>query len=337
MTTIGNPACDSKKERNMPETITLSPRTAFLGYGACAIAGCLWGTGFYFGRIALNEMSVEHMVLYRFAFACLILVPVALLNRVRLTGGELRTLLISAAFGIPIQFLIQFHGLAHTTVSHAALMVGSLPVLLAAAAAIFAGERLDAVGWIALIGSTIGAILVVLGGGHATSSGPEHPTLHGDLLVVLSLCASLAFILLSKKLMLSHSPVVVTAYTMVAGSIMLVIWTLGPLALNPWLRHKAAPPPFTHVSATAWTALAISGLACTATTTFLWNWGLHHVPASRAGVFLNIEPALGSYLGVRLLGEHLGSFAWLGGVLIIGAAVVLTTCGREAQPAVILE
>ena len=59
-------------------------------------------------------------------------------------------------------------------------------------------------------------------------------------------------------------------------------------------------------------ALAISGLFCTATTTLLWNWGIHHVPASRAGVFLNIEPALGSWLGVKLLGEHLGPHAWAG-------------------------
>jgi len=57
-------------------------------------------------------------------------------------------LLVSAAFGIPIQFLLQFHGLALTTVSHASLMVGSMPVLLAAAAALFAGERLTGLaGW----------------------------------------------------------------------------------------------------------------------------------------------------------------------------------------------
>ena len=100
----------------MAETTTLSPRTKFLGYGACAVAGCLWGTGFYLGRLALNEMSVEHMVLYRFLFACVGLLPVALLNRVRFTGSEIRIILISSAFGIPIQFLIQFHGLAYTTV-----------------------------------------------------------------------------------------------------------------------------------------------------------------------------------------------------------------------------
>jgi drug/metabolite transporter (DMT)-like permease len=314
----------------------LTPRTAFLGYGACAIAGCLWGTGFYFGRLALNEMSVEHMVLYRFLFACLGLLPVALLNRVRFTGTEIRMLLISAAFGFPIQFLIQFHGLAHTTVSHAALMVGTMPVLLGIGAALFAGERLDTVGWAALVASTIGAALIVLGGKRGPAAQGE-PGLYGDLLVVFSLCTALAFILLSKKLMESHSPVVVTAYTILAGTVMLAVWTLSPLIFNPWRHDKISPPPFAHISATAWIALAVSGLACTATTTFLWNWGIHHVPASRAGVFLNIEPALGSYLGVRLLGEHLGPFAWIGGALILVAAIVLTTRSHEPHLDVIPE
>ena len=311
-------------------------RVAFLGYGACALAGCLWGTGFYFGRLALNEMSVEYMVLYRFLFACLGMLPVALAHRVRLSGAEFRLLLISALFGIPIQFLIQFHGLALTTVSHAALMVGSMPVLLGVAATLFAGERLDAVGWSALVASTIGAGLIVLGGRHgpATHGGPS---LEGDLMVVASLCTALAWILLSKKLMRTHSPPVVTAYTILSGTVMLILWVLGPWFANPLLNHKNPSPPFAHVSATAWIALAISGLACTATTTLLWNWGIHHVPASRAGVFLNIEPALGSILGVKLLGEHLGPYAWAGGALILGAAIVLTTRGHEPQPDVILE
>ena len=46
-------------------------RVNLLGYGACALAGALWSTAFYWGRLALNEMSVEHMVLYRFLFASL--------------------------------------------------------------------------------------------------------------------------------------------------------------------------------------------------------------------------------------------------------------------------
>jgi len=276
------------------------------------------------------------MVLYRFLFACVGMLPVALMSRVRFTRGELKMLLVSAAFGVPIQFLLQFHGLARTTVSHAALMVGCMPVMLAAAAAAFAGERLDWVGWSALIASSVGAALIVLGGARGTAAHGE-PTLTGDLLVVASLCTALAWVLLSKRLMLTHRPMVVTAYTILSGTVMLAAWILGPWAVKPWIPNHSQPTPFAHVSPTAWIALAISGLACTATTTLLWNWGIHHVPASRAGVFLNIEPALGSFLGVKLLGEHLGPYAWLGGALILGAAVTLTTRAHEPQPEMILE
>jgi drug/metabolite transporter (DMT)-like permease len=326
-----------------PERIPAdTPRIRFLGYGACALAGCLWGTGFYFGRIAMNEMSVEHMVLYRFLFASLGMLPVVLVNlgRFHLTGAEMRTLLISAALGIPIQFLLQFHGLALTTVSHASLMVGSIPVLLAASAVLFGGETLDRIGWLALAGSTVGVSLIVLGGNRGPAAHGE-PTLAGDLLVVASLITSLAWILLSKRLMQTHSPPVVTSYSILAGAAMLAALILGPWLLNPLLRpvthHDFQPPPFAHISPTAWAALAVSGLFCTATTTLLWNWGIHHVPASRAGVFLNIEPALGSYLGVRLLGEHLGPYAWVGGALILAAAITLTTRAHQPEPAVILE
>ena len=335
--------CDSKRE--------MAVRTAkgrniaaksgggsfrFLGYGACALAGTLWGTGFYWGRLALGEMNVEHMVLYRFLFACVGMAPVILSHRVRLTAGEARTLLLAAAFGVPIQFLLQFHGLALTTVSHASLMVGAIPVLLAAAAALFAGERLDWLGWLALCGSTVGAAMVVLGGDRATT-GRETPSLAGDLLVIASLISALAWILLSKKLMQTHSPPVVTAYTIYSGTAMLVVWVAGSWLFASLRHENVEPMPFAHVSVRAWVALAISGLLCTATTTLLWNWGIHHVPASRAGVFLNIEPALGSVLGVELLGERLGPYAWLGGALILGAAIILTARGHEPELEVILE
>jgi drug/metabolite transporter (DMT)-like permease len=339
--------CDIK--RGMAKHLKIGRRLSFLGYGACALAGCLWGTGFYWGRLALNEMNVEHMVLYRFFFASVGMLPVVVVNRnrFRLTGGELRLLLLSAALGVPIQFLLQFHGLVLTTVSHASLMVGAMPVLLAAAAALFAPkgsveERLDRIGWLALFGSTIGAALIVLGGDRGPAAHGE-PSLIGDLLVFASLITALAWILLSKKLMETHSPPVVTAWTILSGAGMLAVLILGPLLLNPMLSsaHRVTRMPFAHVSPTAWAALAISGVLCTATTTLLWNWGIHHVPASRAGVFLNIEPALGSWLGVQLLGERLGPFAWAGGALILAAAVTLTTRGQHigsgTDPEIILE
>jgi drug/metabolite transporter (DMT)-like permease len=295
-----------------------------VGFLACALASSFWGCGFFFGKIALAEMSFAHMVLYRFLFAMVILLPLLVTHRPGLNRSEWATLALAAFLGVPVQFLIQFYGLSLTTVSHAALMVGTMPVILAVGATLFAHERLDGIGWIALMCSTTGAALIALGH-HATGAG--QPSLKGDLLVVLSLAIALGWILLNKRLVERHSPVVVTAYGLLLGTAMLAAWV--PL--------RYGLPPVAHVSMKAWLALAGSGVLCTATTTLLWNWGMTQVPASQAGVLLNMEPLMGSLLGVFVLGEHLGPSAWTGGCMILAAAIILTTRSKahvlEVQPA----
>jgi drug/metabolite transporter (DMT)-like permease len=289
-----------------------------LGFLAAFLASSFWGCGFYFGKIALAEMNVGAMVFYRFAFATLGLLPLLVTHRPRFNAAECRMLLFAAFLGVPLQFLFQFKGLSLTTVSHAALMVGTMPVILAVGATLFAKERLHALGWAALTLSTTGAALIALGGHGA--SGHHHttvngPSLTGDLLVVFSLFIALFWILFNQRLMKLHSHIVVTAYGIVAGTLMLALYV--PFAYGP--------PPVHGISLKAWAALAASGLLCTATTTLLWNWGMTQVPASQAGVLLNMEPLIGSLLGVFLLSEHLGPLAWLGGGMILTAAIALTT------------
>jgi drug/metabolite transporter (DMT)-like permease len=284
-----------------------------LGFLAAFLASCFWGCGFYFGKIALDEMSVGAMVFYRFAFALLGLLPLLITHRPRFNAAEWRMLLLASFMGVPLQFILQFKGLSLTTVSHAALMVGTMPVILAVGATIFAKERLSKLGWAALTFSTTGAALIALGGTHHHTTGG--PTLAGDLLVVFSLFIALFWILFNQRLMQRHSHIVVTAYGIAIGTVMLAVYV--PIAYGP--------PPIHGVSLKAWAALAASGLLCTATTTLLWNWGMTQVPASQAGVLLNMEPLIGSLLGVFLLSEHLGPLAWLGGAMILIAAIALTT------------
>ena len=312
--------CESNEMANLS-----TERGGFLlGYGACALASALWGTGFFFGKIALEEMGVAHMVLYRFLFACVALAPLVVRHPARLNAAEWRMLLLASFLGVPLQFLLQFKGLSLTTVSHASLMVGTMPVLLAVAASLFAHERLDTSGWAALAASTAGVAMIVLGRTPSASSGGG-PSIAGDLLVVVSLIIALGWVLANKRLMEHHPPVVVTAYGLMSGAAMLAVIVL---ATN-------GAPPVQGVNVKAWLALAASGFLCTASTTLLWNWGMHRVPASRAGVFLNLEPAMGSLLGVTLLGDRLGPLAWLGGGLIIAAAITITARGHGEAAAVL--
>ncbi|HEV7706206.1 MAG TPA: EamA family transporter [Gemmatimonadaceae bacterium] len=292
-------------------------RSAFL---ALAAAGALWGTGFPLGKIALDSMSVGHMILYRYLFAVLALVPVAIVHRLSLPSrADVPRIVVAGALYVPIQFLIQFEGLARTTVSHASLMVGALPILVAVGAVAFAHETLDGIGWFTLGASTLGAALIVIGG----SSGGGRASMAGDLLVILSLFAAVAWVLTSKGLMRPHgsySAVEASVYVMFAGTALLAIWVLivdGPPPL-------ALPP-------VAWGAVMASGVVATAATTLLWNWGLTRVPASRAGVFLNLEPVVGVITGVTLLNEHLAPLSMLGGALIIGSAVLFTRRPVQAE------
>jgi len=290
----------------------------FRGFAACALAGTFWGCGFFFGKIALAEMNVGAMVFYRFLFATLGLLPLLFTHPPRLNASEWRTLLFASFLGVPAQFLIQFKGLSLTTVSHASLMVGTMPVILAVGAVFFAKEHLNRIGWLCLIFSTIGAGLIALAGHHKpTANGPS---LEGDLLVVLSLMIALFWVLLNKKLVERHSAVVVTAYGLVSGALMLCV--IVPLIYGL--------PPVHGISLKAWGASAAAGLLCTASSTLLWNYGMSQVPASQGGVFLNIEPLIGSLLGVLLLGETLGPPAWFGGALIITAAITLTLRSKSS-------
>ena len=113
-------------------------------------------------------------------------------------------------------------------------------------------------------------------------------------MVVLSLAIALGWILLNKHLMDSHSPIVVTAYGVLLGTIMLLVWV--PL--------RYGMPPMRQVSLKAWLALAASGVLCTASTTLLWNWGMTQVPASQAGVLLNMEPLIGMLREGKDFGDY---------------------------------
>ncbi len=296
---------------------------------ACGTAAALWGTGFFFGKIALREMGVPHMVLYRFLFAAAAMLPFLPRRRPSFSAADTRTLAIGALFGIPVQFLVQFHGLALTTLAHAALMVGTMPVILAASAAMFLHERLDRAGWLALAASTCGACLIALSRSHSDAGSAS---LCGDGMVLVSLCLSLVWIITNKRLMARHAAATVSSYGLLLGTVMLAVWVVLTSGL----------PPVRHISVAAWLSLAASGVLCTASTTLLWNWSITQVAASEAGVFLNLEPMMGSVLSIWLFHERLGWQAWVGGAVIVAAALVLTTHAnttvpREPEPLLALE
>lgn len=297
-------------------SVALERARALRANAALAVACCFWGTGFFFGKVDFREMTVAENASFRFLFACIPLIPVAV-TRTRFfretNRKDLWIFVVATVIGFPAQFLVQFKGLELTTVSHASLIVGTLPVMVAVMSVLFLHERLNRLEWGVLLLSPIGALLIALSS--KDLRGAAGPTLAGDLLVMLSMIAAAVFILLSKGLLQKYDALEITAWMILIGTALLVAWA------------EAMSPLRFHFSQEGWASAAAQGFVATAGAYVFWNWGLARVPASRAGVFLNLEPLVGSCLGVIILHEALGAMALVGGALILGPAVYFSRKG----------
>jgi drug/metabolite transporter (DMT)-like permease len=273
---------------------------------ALALAGALWGVSFLFGKWALEELGPAHVTLLRFSLASAALLPYALLKGVWPGRRDLPLFLLVGFLTVPATFLVQFWGLSLTGATVAALIVGCGPPIVALFASLFLGERLGKTGWSAVGASTLGVALAVAGPGVSNDW-------RGDALVLLSLLAVVGWVLLGKRLGDGYPAVPATAWILTFGTL-----TLAPVALL-W-----EGVPRLDLTLLGWASVLVLGLGCSAATYALWNWGVARVPASRAGVFLNLEPLVGALLGVVVLGEEWGPGTVVGGALIIGAALVVS-------------
>jgi drug/metabolite transporter (DMT)-like permease len=273
---------------------------------ALFIACSVWGAAFLFAKLAFAALTVSQVVLYRFTLASLALLPIVLARRVWPRRRDLPLFLVTGFLTVPVTFLLQFGGLALTSATSASLIIGVLPPLLALAAARFTDETLGRRDWGIVIASTLGVLLII-------GSPDAHRNWLGDALILASMLTTVTWILLSKRLVEKYSALATSTYTLTFGTL-----TLLPLSLL-W---DGLPP--LHLSHDVWASVLALGLGCTALTYALWNWGLEHVPASRAGVFLNLEPVVGVLLGVVVLRESLGRPAVIGGTLILVAALLVS-------------
>ena len=234
-------------------------------------------------------MTVSENVGYRFIFGSLGLAPV-LWKRLptSLRWRAWCLLLVASVVGVPIQFLLQYKGLEATTVSHASLIVGTLPVLLALSSAVLLKEKLQVFEYGLMTLSAAGAVLIAMA--KRTMAGPQ-PTIRGDLLVFLSMFAALVMILLSKRLMDNYGSLQVTAWMIGTGTLILLAWI------------EATHPMRFHFFAARLARGDRSRNSRHHSRIPVVELGLARVAAARAGVFLNLEPLVGTLLGVFVLGE----------------------------------
>ena len=278
-------------------------------YLALFSSGLFWGLGLPFGKLALAGTDAAHMILLRFLVAGLAAAPAVLFSA---SGRRLmrRPAVLLAGGFYALGFLTQFEGLARTNVTVAALLVGVMPALIAVSAAVM-GERVGPAAWAGIVAATLGAMLIAgrPGGGVAPA---------GVGLCLLSLPLFLGWLHATRIASAAASPVqTACASIVVAALVLLVLVTL---------MHG---PPRLSLSPSAWFGIVGQGLFSTVAATLCWQLGAPKVSTAAAGVFINVEPVVGSGLGIALFHDRPTWLAAVGGVLILVGSLTVVLYERR--------
>jgi O-acetylserine/cysteine efflux transporter len=275
---------------------------------ALVLAGSTWGLTLPLSAVALRGVAPASLVSIRFGCAAGILGVLA-------RRGSLRVALTWriawwGVLGYGAVVLAQCEGVERTSLSHAAVLGGIVPVLVVAIAIARGCRRPSALGTLGLLGAVGGAGLFTSGGGHAS--------LLGDGLVLLAgICFSF-YILAQPSLLAGRDAVAVTAVQMGAAAVV-----LAPVAL------VGEPAP--HISGSI--ALALLGLVLVGSLLpfALYAWGQARVPHELAGAFLNVEALVGGLIGVVAFHNRMGLEQVLA-VALIAAGLLLVAAGAPASP-----
>src|SRR5512134_179987 len=277
-------------------------------YVVLLVSNLVFATGYSVSRIVLEDVGPAALAMTRLTIGTLILVPWAWrgMAAAKLSRADHWRIALMGVVGFTLAFALGNWGLAHSTASNAALLITVEPASLILLSPLLLGERLNRAEVLGAALAIQGATVVVVNGvpGLTHSLAPHW---RGDVVLVLSGVAYAAYSLLARPVLLRHPALAVTAYSIVWGAAGML-----PLVLLEW---SAGP-------ASSWTPRAIAGalylaVVMTALGYATWNWCLERVEASRAAIFLNIQPLGGALLGVWWLGERLTAFTVAGGILIL--------------------
>jgi O-acetylserine/cysteine efflux transporter len=259
-------------------------------------AGLLWGSTVPLSRLALEWLGPGWLTFARFGSAAPVLLAVA---RPRLGPAFTPMVLASGAVGYGGSVIAQNAGIARTSVTHAALLLGALPILVAVIAALWHHAVARPVAWVGFAVSLAGVGLVTVGGGRGA-------TLGGDGLVLVSLLLSAAFTVAQARLLPGRDPIAITAVQFLGAA-------LGALAST--LITEGGPP----LPAGPGPVLAVGALAAGGTLLpyALFAYGQSRVSAEIAGAFFNLEPIVGAAAGVVIFGDPMGPSQVTGGIAIL--------------------
>ena len=269
---------------------------------ALAAAGLIWGLTVPMSKVAMGWLDPLWLTAARFAAAAPVLALAA--------RGSLRSACTwrVAAWGVLFYGAVvgtQNVGVAMTSVSHGALICGSVPAFVALVALASGRGSAGRVAWTGFAIAVAGVMLVA-GGGDASSPA-------GDALVLLAAAISAFYVVAQPSVLSGRDPAAVTAVQMAAGAV-----AVAPFALLfEGLPHASAVPTVDELTAFA----ALAGLG-SVVPFVLYAYGQKRVAPEVAGAFVNLEPLVGALVGAFAFGDPFGTTQLLGATAIVGGILM---------------
>jgi drug/metabolite transporter (DMT)-like permease len=279
---------------------------------AFAAVSTLWGIPYLFIKIAVDDgVPPAFLAFVRVALGAAVLVALAARAGVLMPVlARWRWLVVYAVFEIAIPFPLIAAGEQHVASSLAAIIIASVPIIVALLALRFdPAERATGSRLVGLVVGLAGVVALV--GIDVAGRGDE---LLGAGAVLLAAVGYAAGPMVFKRKLADLDPRAAMGASLVVAALV-----LSPLA--------ALDPPTATPPAEALVALVVLGLFCTAAAFVFFGVLIAEVGPGRGLVITYVAPVVAVALGVTVLGERPGAGA-VAGLLLILAGSWLSTDGR---------
>jgi drug/metabolite transporter (DMT)-like permease len=289
----------------------MRPTSDRLTYCKLATVTMIWGGTFVAGRFLADQLNPLLAASLRFILASLALLLFMVCARIRLTRTNLRQLAQLALlgfFGIFFYNLCFFYGLQYINASRASLIVALNPAVIGLASWLLFKERLSRIKLLGILLCLVGAGTVIVSRNPQVLQATADAWI-GDLLILGCVAGWGVYSLCARGLNQSLGPLQTVTWSVLLGTLMLTMTAVATASVSL--------EALVHLAMTQWLSLAYLGVLGSALAYIGYYDGIRRIGATRAGVFIALNPLTAVICGALLLGEQLTA------PMLAGASVIL--------------